>query len=168
MFWQVRIRTTKLASITTIFLLINCSTVNAQPTEVLIPISTCVRDAAAFHKVNNLILQAIIFHESRNNPALVLKNSNGSIDVGLGGLNSIHFNELSQFGIRPGDLLNGCVNTFVTAWLLAKQVKKHGNTWLAVGSYHSTTPLFRDRYAGYIYTILRDWQTIPNLQLQSN
>lgn len=124
-------------------------------------LTPCVQGAAAYHRVNATILQAIIYHESRGNPALVMKNSNGSIDVGLGGLNSVHFAELARFGIGKEQLLDGCTNTYVAAWHLAKQVRQYGNTWTAVGTYHSKTPIHRDRYAAQIYEVLRRWRAVP-------
>lgn len=121
----------------------------------------CVEEAAAFHGVNPMLLRAIIFHESRGNPSIVLRNTNGSVDVGLGGLNSIHFPELARYGIAPAQLLDGCVNTYVAAWHLAKQVRAYGNTWFAVGTYHSKTPVHRDRYANQIYAVLQRWKAVP-------
>lgn len=122
---------------------------------------SCLLGAANYHGVNPLILRAIIFHESRDNPSLVMKNSNGSVDVGLGGLNSIHFPELAQYGIGREQLLDGCTNIYVTAWHLAKQVRIYGNTWTAVGTYHSKTPANRDRYAAQIYAVLQRWRAVP-------
>lgn len=122
---------------------------------------SCLQGAANYHGVNPLILRAIIFHESRDNPSLVMKNSNGSVDVGLGGLNSVHFPELAQYGIGREQLLDGCTNIYVTAWHLAKQVRIYGNTWTAVGTYHSKTPAYRDRYAAQIYAVLQRWRAVP-------
>lgn len=133
---------------------------HAQASPAKVVVSACVTAAASFHGVNPLILNAIIFHESRNNSQLVLKNKNGSVDIGLAGLNSVHFAELARYGIKPDHLLDGCVNTYVAAWLLAKQVKANGNTWIAVGSYHSKTPEHRDRYAKQIYSVLRGWGVV--------
>lgn len=121
----------------------------------------CVEEAAALHGVSSMLLRAIIYHESRGNPAAVGKNTNGSIDVGLGQMNSIHFPELARYGIAPGHLLDGCVNTYVAAWHLAKQVRLYGNTWMAVGNYHSKTPIYRDKYAGQIYAVLQRWRVVP-------
>jgi soluble lytic murein transglycosylase-like protein len=120
----------------------------------------CIEEAAAFHGVSSMLLRAIIYHESRGNPAAIGRNTNGSVDVGLGQMNSIHFPELARYGIAPGHLLNGCVNTYVAAWHLSKQVRAYGNTWIAVGNYHSKTPVHRDRYAGQIYSVLQRWRVV--------
>lgn len=125
------------------------------------PADSCLQGAASYHGVNPMILRAIIFHESRDNPGLVMKNKNGSIDVGLGGLNSVHFPELARYGIGKEQLLDGCTNIYVAAWHLAKQVRIHGNTWTAVGTYHSKTPTERDRYAARIYAVLQRWRAVP-------
>ena len=43
---------------------------------------------------------------------------------------------------------------FVGAWLYAKKVRRHGNTWAAVGAYHSETPHLRDAYARKIHDLV--------------
>jgi soluble lytic murein transglycosylase-like protein len=106
----------------------------------------CVSSAAEYHKVNPAVLEAIGRHESRGRPHTVTTNSNGSLDVGLMGINSVHFPELSRAGVKPGDLLDECVAVYVGAWKLSKKLAKHGNTWWAVGAYHSETPHFNVRY----------------------
>ena len=42
-----------------------------------------------------------------------------------------------------------------------RQVERHGNTWAAVGAYHSATPAFAAAYANRIATILVRWQVLP-------
>jgi hypothetical protein len=54
---------------------------------------------------------------------------------------------LSKFGIGPKDLMNPCVNIFVSAWLYAQRIREYGNTWDAVGAYHSKTEGLRQDYA---------------------
>lgn len=117
----------------------------------------CVPEAAAYHGVNELVVQAIIWHESRNRSSLVIRNSNGSVDVGLGGINSIHYRELGRYNVAPDQLLDGCVNVYVTAWLLSKKVARYGQTWEAVGAYHSETPALKLAYAQRIRRVLAGW-----------
>jgi hypothetical protein len=40
-------------------------------------------------------------------------------------------------------------------------MNKYGNTWQAVGAYHSETPALRDKYAQQIVAILRKWNLMP-------
>lgn len=111
----------------------------AQPTD------PCIQSAAQFHKVNAWVLAAILRVEGMGETQVV-PNSNGSVDVGRGGINSVHFSELARWGVSPDDLLDGCKNVYVSAWLLARQVARYGNTWSAYASYHSRTPYLNHRY----------------------
>lgn len=115
----------------------------------------CLGSAAMHHRVNVLILEAIVRHESRGKPGLVLSNSNGSVDVGLTGINSVHFPELATKGVAPQDLLDECVAIYVGAWKLSKKMAHHGNTWWAVGAYHSETPMYNARYQRRIWAELK-------------
>lgn len=117
----------------------------------------CFDDAAAFHHVNPWILRAIAARETGFNPGTVSRNTNGSVDIGEMGTNSVHLPELARYGISQTDLLDSCKSVFVGAWRLAKMVKKYGNTWEAVGAYHSETSLYRDRYKALIRQIIDLW-----------
>lgn len=114
----------------------------------------CIAPAAEFHKVNQWVLTGILKVESAFNAGAINRNQNGSTDVGIGQMNSIHFKELNRYGIAPNDLLDPCVGTYVAAWHLAKQMKAYGNTWFAIGAYHSATPYFNARYQALVYNAL--------------
>lgn len=117
----------------------------------------CFDESARFHNVNPWILRAIAAHESGFKPSTVARNSNGSVDRGLTGINSVHLPELARYGITANDLMDSCKSVFVAGWHLRKKIKKFGNTWVAVGAYHSETPRHRDRYASIIRTIVEYW-----------
>lgn len=121
----------------------------------------CLEEAAQFHQINGWVLRAILWRESRNKPTAINRNSNGSIDVGIGQINSVHFETLAKYGIAPQHLMDACVGTYVAAWHLARQVKVYGNTWAAVGAYGSRTPHLRDKYALDVYDRLRTWAILP-------
>ena len=121
----------------------------------------CWLEAARYHQVNEWVLRAIIWQESRNNPLTVARNGNASLDVGAGGINSVHFAELARHGVAPAQLLDGCTNVYVSAWHLRRQMTALGNTWTAVGAYHSRTPHHNVRYAQRIRDILREWGVMP-------
>jgi soluble lytic murein transglycosylase-like protein len=97
----------------------------------------CIAVAAKYHKVNHAVLSAILKVESSYNPGAVNRNADGSVDVGIGQMNSIHFKELATHGITPTDLMDPCVGSYVAAWHLGRQIQLHGNTWFAIGAYHS-------------------------------
>jgi soluble lytic murein transglycosylase-like protein len=120
----------------------------------------CFDEAAKYQKVNPLILRAIAWQESHNKPDAINKNANGSTDYGLMQINSIHLNTLAQYGISSGTLMDGCKSVYVAAWHLRQKMNKYGNSWQAVGAYHSETPALRDKYSAQIIEILRRWKLL--------
>ena len=102
--------------------------------------------AAARYGVNPYVLYAIAQQES---------NVNGSTDFGLTQINSVWLPHLKKFGINAKNLMDPCTNLHVGAYILALSVRQYGNTWNAIGAYHSSTPARRDRYAQSIYQRLR-------------
>ena len=125
----------------------------------------CIQKAAAYHGVNVSIMMAIARHESRGNAFTVVRNRNQSKDFGISGINSIHLKELGRFGIGPAELLDECVSSYVGAWHYSKKVHKHGNTWTAVGAYHSETPYFNERYQRLIHNELVDMGVLKGMKL---
>jgi soluble lytic murein transglycosylase-like protein len=124
-------------------------------------LSQCVQHASDFHRVNAAVLAAILRHESKLRPDSVRRNKNGSIDAGIGQINSVHWPKFARHGIAPSDLLNPCVGTFAAAWHLSKQLHRWGNTWQAVGAYHSETPARNQRYQVLIWNELVDMGAVP-------
>lgn len=117
----------------------------------------CFARAGAYQGVNPLVLRAIAWYESKGNPNAVHRNADGSIDVGQAQINSVHFAELRRYGVPPGALKDACVNTYVAAWMLKQKMIRYGNTWHAIGAYHSETPSLRDQYARSIHGVLVSW-----------
>ena len=123
--------------------------------------------AAEYHKVNPWILKAILKVESEFNPRAVNRNANGTIDVGMAQINSIHFAKLKRLGIAPADLMDGCVATYVAAWHLANQIHTHGNTWFGIASYHSASPCQTSRYAGLLWNALLAWGVVTGTRART-
>jgi Transglycosylase SLT domain len=105
----------------------------------------CVIPAAQYHSVDPFLLRTVLKVESGLR-SQVSKNQNGTVDVGIGQINSIHFNELQQNGVPSALLLDDCVGTYVAAWHLRKVILRHGYTWKGVAHYHSATPVYNERY----------------------
>jgi soluble lytic murein transglycosylase-like protein len=128
----------------------------------------CFDEAANYQKVNPLILRAIAWQESHNRPTAVHKNANGSTDYGVMQINSVHLPVLAQYGISRGTLREPCKNVYIAAWHLRQKMNKYGNTWAAIGAYHSETPSLRDEYARQIVAILRQWNLMPPENSRAN
>ena len=121
----------------------------------------CITSAALYHQVNPVVLRAIAFNESSMQPWAIRKNSNGTYDIGLFQINGVHAPELAKYGIGATQLKDGCVSAYVGAWLYRRKVAKHGNTWTAVGAFHSETPALRDAYARKVIQTLKSWGAFP-------
>ncbi|WP_118182891.1 lytic transglycosylase domain-containing protein [Paraburkholderia phosphatilytica] len=128
----------------------------------------CFDDAAAYQHVNPYVLRAIAWLESRNRPEATHLNDNGSVDYGVMQINSIHLHELSRYNISRTTLMQPCQNVYIAAWHLHRMMEKYGNTWAAIGAYHSQTPAERDAYAHKIARILAGWNEVPPQQPAAN
>lgn len=58
--------------------------------------------------------------------------------------------------------MHRCKNVYIAAWHLRGKMEKCGDTWTAVGAYHSETPAERDLYARHIAAIVRQWRDLPD------
>ncbi|CAN7583392.1 lytic transglycosylase domain-containing protein [Trinickia sp. LjRoot230] len=122
----------------------------------------CFDAAAAYQHVNPMVLRAIAWQESHNRANATHANANGSVDYGVMQINTIHLPTLSKYGIGRQELMSPCKNIFIAAWQLRRQILKYGNTWAAIGAYHSATPALRDQYARQIAAILRRWGALSD------
>lgn len=118
----------------------------ASPPPFTTEVERCIVPAAQLHGVNHFVLRAILKIESGLNPNALGRNENGTVDVGIGQANSMHFRDLARYGITPEHLKDACIGTYVAAWHLSKTIARHGNTWFGVATYHSATPYFNHRY----------------------
>ncbi len=113
----------------------------------------CIAKAAGTFGTNADVLRAIAIVESKVRPLAVNVNPNGSVDRGLFQINSIHLPELASAGIGPEDLHDVCLSSNVAALLLRRKMAILGDTWAAVGAYHSSVPEKRDAYAGRVRAV---------------
>lgn len=120
----------------------------------------CWHDAAARYALPAALLIAIAEQESGFNPnALNTANRNGTRDLGLMQINSMHLPLLARHGIRERDLFEPCTNVLVGAWVLASAFAQHGYTWNAVGAYNAGgDPAAAAQRAAYAWKIHRRLQ----------
>lgn len=116
----------------------------------------CLVQIATEYDVHPDIMLAIMFVEGGTVGENSRANDNGSYDIGLFQINSMHLNKLKGYGISEAELRNdGCVNARVAAWHLASVVSSGSLASLddedaylsALARYHSFTPKFNAIYA---------------------
>lgn len=98
--------------------------------------ANCWVHAGNRYEIDPWLLIAISKTESQLNQNSFNKNKDGSWDYGLMQINSSHMKTLEQMGIGVNELAEPCQQIMVGAWLLAKNIKKYGKTWNAVGAYN--------------------------------
>ena len=97
----------------------------------------CVNWAASRYAVPVELLQAIAQVESSANPRAFNRNVDGTHDIGLMQINSIHLPRLLKQGITEQRLLDEpCLSVEVGASILADFIKQFGYNWTAVGAYN--------------------------------
>ena len=114
----------------------------------------CIPAAAQHHRIDPRLLRAVLKVESDLRPWAFGRNANGTVDMGMAQINSIHLPELARHGIQSQHLFDPCVASYVAALLLRKNIDRHGLTWHGVAAYHSLTPEHNQRYQGLLMKAL--------------
>jgi soluble lytic murein transglycosylase-like protein len=115
--------------------------------------SNCFDKSAEKYHLDPDLLRLIAMQESGQRLAAIHKNRNGTVDYCAMQINSIWLPRLARYGITAKKLLtNGCLCIDTGAWILAREVKKYGYTWEAVGAYHSQNPSLSINYARQVLT----------------
>lgn len=88
--------------------------------------------------INPQLLWVIAYKESRLRPNIISKpNKNGTYDIGIMQINSIHLPRLKkQYGIDEKDLLKPKINIFIGAKILRICLDKHGLTENGITCYN--------------------------------
>jgi soluble lytic murein transglycosylase-like protein len=102
--------------------------------------------AGRYYNIPPMLIKNIAIIESAGNPNAIRMNENGTKDYGLMQINSIHFRQLSAWGINEGNILNPKINIFAGSWLLSQHIKERGFNLQAIGNYHSKTKLHKEKW----------------------
>nr|WP_154743926.1 transglycosylase SLT domain-containing protein [Pseudomonas karstica] len=130
----------------------------------------CWAEAASQYNIEPELLQAIAAVESGYRAeAMNASNSNGTRDIGLMQINSIHLPRLLKEGITEQRLLDEpCLSVGVGASILAGFIKQFGYNWTAVGSYNvgagpgPKRDALRARYAQKIWQRYEELMALRN------
>ncbi|WP_347555026.1 lytic transglycosylase domain-containing protein [Robbsia sp. KACC 23696] len=98
----------------------------------------CFERAGARYRIDPPLLEAIATVESNLRPDALHRNTDGTWDIGLMQINSIHLPGLARRGIDRESLLGKpCLSVMVGAEILAALIARHGYGWTAVGAYNA-------------------------------
>lgn len=130
----------------------------------------CWTEAASRYDLEPELLQAIAAVESGYRAdAMNYSNNNGTRDIGLMQINSIHLPRLLKEGITEQRLLDEpCLSVTVGASILADFIKQFGYNWTAVGAYNvgagagSQREALRVRYAQKIWARYEELMALRN------
>lgn len=125
------------------------------------PARACWEEVGNRYNINPYLLAAIAKTESNFKANAVRRNKNGTRDIGVMQINSLWLPQLAKYGISEEQLFEPCVNIAVGAWILRQRQASYGNTWEAVGTYHSKTPDFKWNYASKVYGNLKQLLPAP-------
>lgn len=134
--------------------LLFCASVRADPSW---PDAACVREAARHAGVPSMILLAIMRVEG-GVPGQVVRDADGSYDMGPMQINSLWLPMLREIGITRRQVTDdGCLNVEVGASILARYIDEAGgDLGTAVGWYHSHTPELARAYRERIRQAILD------------
>ena len=119
----------------------------------------CFEQAGARYGIAPVLLEAISTVESGGNPLARNLNRDGSEDLGHMQINSRWLETLAAFGIDRQKLLDPCLNTYVGAWILAQNIRRHGYGWEAIGAYNARSPAKRNAYSHRVAARLNSWRS---------
>lgn len=128
----------------------------------------CFASAAQYHGVAEPLLRAIAMQESGMQVNARRANTNGTQDLGLMQINSRWLPQLQAQGVSRELLMQPCANIYVGAWVLALSLREHGDSWQALGRYHSATPHLNQQYAWAVYRrLMRQSPNRHNVSVQA-
>lgn len=102
--------------------------------------------AAHAFSLDATLLKRIATIESGLKPNAINLNKNGTRDIGLMQINTIHLKRLSKIGITEQTLRDPQVNIYVGALLLSSHIRRQGYNLEAIGCYHSANPLYKNQW----------------------
>ena len=128
----------------------------------------CWEEAASRYDIEPQLLQAIAAVESGYQAgAMNHGNRNGTRDIGLMQINSIHLPRLLKQGITEERLLSEpCLSVEVGASILAEFIQRFGYNWTAVGAYNVGAGAGEQREALRLHYAEKVWARYETLILQ--
>ncbi|MEJ0061709.1 MAG: lytic transglycosylase domain-containing protein [Alphaproteobacteria bacterium] len=122
-------------------------------------IAACLLLAAQTYHVPPAVMIAMM-HVEGGRVGQEVHNTNGSYDLGPMQVNTVWMPQLARlWGVDGGTARqwvrdNGCVNVYVSAWILRQKIDEAGYLRGGIARYHSATPWRGGRYAGKVIDVM--------------
>lgn len=117
-----------------------------------IPYITCMQEVANYHQFPRRVLPAIHLVEG-GRVGMANRNTNGTEDLGVMQINTIWVQPLARFtgwsphAVREALINDACFNIAAAGAILGTyRAEAKGDLLVAIGNYHSRTPLLHHRY----------------------
>lgn len=131
------------------------------PTNVYANNYTCWDYVGKKFNLDPWLLLSIALTESSFQNGIKSKNSNGSYDLGLMQINTIHKNFFEKRGLSQYELqYDSCKNVIAAGVLLRQSINKYGYNIDGIGGYHSNTPKLRRAYGN---KVIKNYNSLVNM-----
>lgn len=129
---------------------------------------SCSLSAAAKYEVPTAMLLAVADKEG-GRPGLVVRNKNGTSDIGTMQFNTAYIATLAPYGIRTEHVaLAGCYPFELAAWRIRGHlVHDAGDVWTRAANYHSRTPQYNNVYRSGLIIKARQWNNWLDAHIQA-
>jgi len=123
-------------------------------------IGACLLLASQTYQVPPAVMIGIMHVEGGRVGQQVL-NTNGSYDLGPMQVNTIWLPQLSKlWGVDAATARtwvrdNGCVNVYVSAWILRQKIDDTSGLYSGIAHYHSATPWRGQQYANKVIGMMK-------------
>jgi hypothetical protein len=106
----------------------------------------CINEAAIEYHIPAKLLITLLQVEG-GKVGKIVKNPNGSFDMGPAQINSSWLPTLKAHGVTQAQLqFDPCINIKVGAWIAAKAIASENNLLAGIGDYHSHTKKYNQSY----------------------
>lgn len=118
----------------------------------------CSIKASIVYEIPTDIMLAIAEIEG-GRPGIIIKNTNGTNDLGSMQFNTAYIKDLSHYGITEENVLeSGCYPFYLAAWRLKQHIMHdQGSIWQKVANYHSRTKQYNLIYQRKIKIRANHW-----------
>lgn len=94
--------------------------------------------------ISYFLMKSIAMTENKGfNEKAIMKNTNGTIDIGLMQVNSKWIEWMPEANITKEKLKDPEFNIKVGFMIVSKIIREHGYSWHSIGRYHSGTPQYK-------------------------